>query len=82
MRNEVPLDKVNAGSGNEIACQENTGIYIMNKGHVKASIFIDEKSIKRDILAQNDFRVRMIYAVYLCLFILCLMLDAIISSLE
>ena len=42
-RNEAPLDKGNAGSGNEIAWKENTGIYIMNKGHVKASIFIGEK---------------------------------------
>ena len=41
-RNEIPLDKVNVGSGNEIACEKITGIYIMDEGHVKASIFIDE----------------------------------------
>ena len=43
MRDEVPLDKVNASAGNEIARWKNTGIYILNKGHVKASIFIGEK---------------------------------------
>ena len=40
----------------------------MDKGHVKASILSVKKAIKRDVLASNDFRVRMIYSMcsYVC----------------
>lgn len=55
----------------------------MDKGHVKASIFIDEKGNQTRFpgLKVNGFRVIMVYAMYLCLLIVCIMLDAIISSL-